>query len=105
MRSRKFELTGEKFRPAGPVRPLSGLFIQPEKEEVQVSADEGASLVPSAGPPSVLSSPQSAGSGAGSCGLSGTETLTSEESPSEMGGRTHGEETSEGGRSAWEIND
>lgn len=99
VRSLKFELTGEKFRPAGPVGPLSGLFIQPGKEEAHVSADEG-SLPLSTTPPSARSSPQSTESAAGGCGLSGTDTLASVGSPSEVGALTHGEETNEGGRSA-----
>lgn len=100
VRSLKFELTGEKFRPAGPVKPLSGLFIQPGKEEAHVSADEEASPPPSTTPPSALSSPQSKVSAAGGCGLSGTDTLASVGSPSELGALTQGEETNEGGRSA-----
>lgn len=100
VRSLKFELTGEKFRPAGPVGPLSGLFIQLGKEEAHVSADDGASLPLSTTPPSARSSPQSTESAAGGCGLSGTDTLVSAGSPSELGALTHGEETNEGGRSA-----
>lgn len=65
-----------------------------------MSADEGASVVPSVTPTSVLSSPQSTGSTAGGCGLSGTDTFTSAMSPSELEALTHGDETSEGGRSA-----
>lgn len=102
VRSRKFELTGEKFRPAGPVGPLSGLFIQPGKEEAHVSADEEASLLPSTAPTSALSSPQSTDSTAEGCGLSGTDTLASVGRTSELGTLMHGEETNEGGRSAWE---
>lgn len=104
VRSLKFELTGEKFRPAGPVGPRSGLFIQPGKEEAHVSADEEASL-PSAATtttPSTRSSPQSTGSAAAGCGLSGTETLGSAGRPSVLGALMQGEETNEGGRSAWE---
>lgn len=100
VRSLKFEFTGEKFRPAGPVGPLSGLFIQPGKEEAHVSADEEASLLLSTPPPSARSSAQSTDSAAGGCGLSGTDTLASVGSPSELGALTHGEETNEGGRSA-----
>lgn len=100
VRSLKFELTGEKFRPAGPVGPLSGLFIQPGKEEAHVSADEEASLLPSKTPPSARSSPQSTDSVTGGCGLSGTDNLVSAGTPSELGALTHGEETNEGGRSA-----
>lgn len=105
VRSLRFELTGEKFRPAGPVGPLSGLFIQPGKEEAHVSADEEASLLPSTTAPSARSSPQSIGSAAaaaGGCGLSGTVAVASVGGPSELGALTHGEETNEGGRSAWE---
>lgn len=102
VRSLRFELTGEKFRPAGPVGPLSGLFIQPGKEEAHVSADEEGSLLPSTTPPSVLSSPQSTESATGGCGLSGTDTLASAGSPSELGALMQGEETNEGGRSAYE---
>lgn len=100
VRSRRFELTGEKFRPAGPVGPLSGLFIHPGNEEAHVSADDDASLLPSASPPSDLSSPKSKDS-AGGWGLPGTDTLVSVERPSELGILTQGEETNEGGRSAW----
>lgn len=100
VRSLKFELTGEKFRPAGPVGPLSGLLIQPGKEEAHVSVDEEASLLPSTTPPSALSSTHSTDSTAGGCGLSGTDTFVSVWSPSELGALMHGEETNEGGRSA-----
>lgn len=99
VRSLKFELTGEKFRPAGPVRPLSGLLIQPGNEEAHVSADEEASPVASA-TPSALSSTQSKDSAAGACGLSGTDTLASVGSPSEQGALIQGDATNEGGRSA-----
>lgn len=100
VRSRRFELTGEKFRPAGPVRPRSGLFIQPGKEEAHVSITEGASVLASTIPPSALSSPQSKDSAAGGCGLSGTDTLTSVGETSELAALMQGEETNDGGRSA-----
>lgn len=100
VRSRRFELTGEKFRPAGPVRPRSGLFIQPGKEEAHVSSTEGASALAST-PPSALSSPQSKDSAAGGCGLSGTDTLASVGETSELAALTQGEETNDGGRSAY----
>lgn len=104
VRSLKFELTGEKFRPAGPVKPLSGLFIQLGNEEAHVSAHADVSTQASKSPPSALSSTQSKDSAAGGWGLSGTgqDTLASVKSPSELGTLTQGEVTNEGGRSAWE---
>lgn len=105
MRSLKFELTGEKFRPAGPVKPLSGLFIQPENEEAHVSADEETSRLLSRTPPSALSSPQSMDSAGGGWGLSGTDTLASARDPSELVTLTQGEGTNVGGRSACERRD
>lgn len=71
-----------------------------EDEEGQVSAEEAASTAASGSAASVLSSPLSTDSGAGSCGLSGTGSLTSEEAASETGVRRHGEDANEGGRSA-----
>lgn len=97
MRSLKFELTGEKFRPAGPVGPLSGLLIHPEYEDAHVSTLTEVSLAVSRIPPSVLSSSESTNSLDGSCGLSEADTLTSVESPSELGALTQGEETNDGG--------
>lgn len=105
VRSLKFELTGEKFRPAGPVKPLSGLFIQPGNEEAHVSADEETSRLVSRSPPSALSSPQSIDSAGGGWGLSGTDTLASARDPSELLTLTQGEETNVGGRSAYARRD
>lgn len=105
VRSLRFELTGEKFRPAGPVKPLSGLFIQPGNEEAHDSADEETSRLASKTPPSALSSPQSKVSAAGGWGLSGTDTLASVGDPSELVTLTQGEVTNVGGRSAYERRD
>lgn len=105
VRSLRFELTGEKFRPAGPVKPLSGLFIQPGNEEAHVSADEDTSRLVSRTPPSALSSPQSIDSAGGGWGLSGTEALASVRDPSELVTLTEGEETNVGGRSAYARRD
>lgn len=108
VRSRRLELTGEKVRPAGPVRPRSGLLIQPGKEdEAHGSSTAEASALgstagatpPNAAPPSVLSSTQSSDSAGGGCGLSGTGALTSGRT-SRGGALTQGEESNEGGRSA-----
>lgn len=107
VRSRKLELTGEKFRPAGPVRPRSGLLIQPGKEEAHDSSAAEASALPSAtaadaaAPTSVRSSAQSSESVAGGCGLSGTSDLASVGKTSGGGALTQGEESNDGGRSAW----
>lgn len=105
VRSLRLELTGEKFRPAGPVRPLSGLFIQPGNEEAHVSADEDASRLVSRTPPSPLSSPQSMDSAGGGWGLSGTDTLASVRGASELLTLTEGEEPNVGGRSAYARRD
>lgn len=100
VRSLRLELTGEKFRPAGPVKPRSGLFIQPGNEEAHVSADEETSRLASRTPPSALSSPPSKDSAAGGWGLSGTNALASVWDPSRLVTLTQGEETNVGGRSA-----
>lgn len=101
VRSLRLELTGEKFRPAGPVKPLSGLFIQPGNGDAHVSADEETSRLVSRTAPSALSSPQSTDSAGGGWGLSGTGTLASGRDPSELVTLTQGEETNVGGRSAY----
>lgn len=101
VRSLRLELTGEKFRPAGPVKPLSGLLIQPGNEEAHVSAgEEETSRLVSRSPPSPRSSPQSIGSAGGGWGLSGTDAFASGRGPSEALTLTQGEGASVGGRSA-----
>lgn len=107
VRSRKLELTGEKFRPAGPVRPRSGLLIQPGNGEApgsrvaEASAPASTTAGDAVGGPSLRSSAQSTESEGGGCGLSGTSALASIGKTSWGGALTQGEESNDGGRSAW----